>query len=119
MNLVKSVSALALALSVAAGASAADCTYPKKIDVPNGAQASKDDMLEGQRAMKDYMADMNRYLDCIEAETIASIEEDEAPEVTAERSRLLSEKHNAAVDEMERLAAEFNAQVRAYKAANE
>ena len=119
MNRFKTVSALVLAFVVAAGASGADCNYPKKIDVPNGAQASKDEMLEGQRAMKDYMADMNGYLDCIEAETIASIEEGEAPEVTAERRRLLSEKHNAAVDEMERLAAEFNAQVRAYKAAND
>ena len=110
------LAAMALALSVATGSATAECTYPSRIDVPNGTQATKDEMLDGQRAMKGYMERMNAYLDCIEAETKAAIKEGEAPEVTAERERLLNQKHNAAVEEMERLAAEFNAQVRAYKA---
>ena len=119
MNGKPILAALSLALFVAAGSAAAECKYPAKIDVPNGAQATKDEMLDGQRDMKGYMERMNAYLDCIEAETKAAIKEGEAPEVTAERERLLSQKHNAAVDEMEKLAAEFNAQVRAYKARND
>jgi hypothetical protein len=105
-----------LTLALFADAAKAGCDYPASIDIPNGAQASKDEMIEGQRAIKGYMEAMNTYLDCIDLETRAAIEEGEAPEVTAERERLLGQKHNAAVEEMEKLAAEFNAQVRAYKA---
>lgn len=106
----------ALTLALAASAAKADCVYPARVDIPDGAQATKDEMIQGQRAIKGYMEAMNAYLDCIDEETRAAVEEGEAPEVTAERERLLGQKHNAAVDEMETLAAEFNAQVRAYKA---
>ena len=105
-----------LALALTASVAEAACEYPAKVDIPNGTQATQDEMIAGQRAIKGYMESMNAYLDCIDEETRAAIEEGEAPEVTAERERLLAQKHNAAVDEMETLAAEFNAQVRAYKA---
>ena len=109
----------AVALTLAASSAHAACEYPRKIEVPNGTQATKEDMLTGQRAMKAYMESMNSYLDCIDAETSAAVEEGEAAEVTAERQRLANQKRNAAIDEMETLAAEFNAQVRAYKAKND
>lgn len=109
------IAGVALTLALAANAAQADCKYPARIEIPNGTQATKDEMIQGQRAIKGYMEAMNTYLDCIDEETRASIEEGEAPEVTAERERLLGQKHNAAVDEMETLAADFNAQVRAYK----
>ncbi len=110
------IAGAALTLALVANAAKADCSYPAKIEIPNGTQATKDEMIAGQRAIKSYMEAMNAYLDCIELETRAAVQEGEAAEVTAERERLLGQKHNAAVDEMETLAAEFNAQVRAYKA---
>ena len=39
-----------------------------------------------------------------------------APEVEQEREDMLNKKYNAAVDEMERVAAQFNAEVQAYRA---
>ena len=105
-----------IAISMISAVAFAACDYPKRIDIPNGAEATKEEMIAGQRAIKTYMDAMNTYLDCIESETEAAKSPDESPEITAERKALLSKRHNAAIDEMETVAAEFNAQVRAYKA---
>lgn len=93
------------------------CDYPQRVDIPNGATATKDQMIEGQRSVKAFMAAMEEYLDCIETEeneTLASmpdISEDEK----ANRYAALTKKHNAAIDDMELVAARFNEAVRAYK----
>ena len=75
-------------------------------------------MIEGQRGVKKYVADMEVYLECIvtEEKTARSQLGDLAPEQEQEREDMLNKKYNAAVDEMERLAAQFNAEVQAYKA---
>lgn len=94
------------------------CDYPEKISIPNGNKASKDEMVTGQRGVKKYMADMETYLACIEEEdkgNRAGIEEPD-PIVDAQRDEMLVKKHNAAVEEMEKIAAAFNEEVRAYKA---
>lgn len=108
---IASLSLLMLSPSVFA------CDYPERVTVPDGATASKEEMLEGQQSIKTYMAAMEDYLACIEKEeqdTIAAM-----PEITEEelanRSAALTKKYNAAVEEMELLAARFNEQVRAYK----
>lgn len=93
------------------------CDYPQRVDIPNGATATKDEMIAGQRAVKDYMASMDEYLACIdqeENETLSTLTEitDEEREV---RATALVKKHNAAVEEMELVAARFNEEVRAYK----
>ena len=75
-------------------------------------------MLEGQRGVKTYVAAMEVYLECIieeEKTAIAEIE-DIQPEDEQQRADAMNKKYNAAVDEMERLAAQFNAEVQAYKA---
>ena len=41
--------------------------------------------------------------------------DDLAPEDEQQREDLLTKKYNAAVDEMERIAAEFNTEVQAYR----
>lgn len=94
------------------------CDYPDRVLVPNGNTATKADMVAGQRGVKAYVAAMEVYLDCIieeekaTRETIGDLEAD----VEQEREDMLNKKYNAAVDEMERLAAQFNAEVQAYKA---
>lgn len=117
MNILK-ISAIAAGLMAGQNALAA-CNYPQKIDLPNGAQATQEEMIAGQKAVKQYMADMNEFLDCLEAETKGEAVDGEAVEVTAEREQILSKRHNAAVDEMETVAASFNEAVRAYKARQE
>ena len=75
-------------------------------------------MLEGQRGVKTYVAAMEVYLECIVDEEKAAMAamEDMQPEDEQQRADAMNKKYNAAVDEMERLAAQFNAEVQAYKA---
>lgn len=94
------------------------CEYPTRVLVPNGNTATKEDMVAGQRGVKKYVADMEVYLTCIVEEEKAA--RDKLGDLEAyqeqEREDMLNKKYNAAVDEMERLAAQFNAEVQAYKA---
>jgi len=75
-------------------------------------------MVAGQRGIKKYVADMEIYLECIVEEENAARDSigDMEADREQERDDLLNKKYNAAVDEMERLAAQFNAEVQAYKA---
>lgn len=115
-------STIALASALLAFSSIAiACDYPQRANIPNGGTATKDDMLAGQRAVKTYMADMEVYLACIEkqeADTLADMNEI-SDEDRENRSAALTKKHNAAVEEMELIAARFNEEVRAYKAQGE
>lgn len=95
------------------------CDYPQRASVPDGATATKEEMINGQRDVKSYMAAMEEYLSCIEAaeqETVAGNELDE--DTKQQRIAMFNKKYNAAVDEMNLVAAEFNIQVRAYKERN-
>ena len=75
-------------------------------------------MLEGQRGVKNFVAEMEVYLECIidEEKMARAVLEDLSPDDEQQREDLLNKKYNAAVDEMERLAAQFNVEVQAYKA---
>ena len=99
-------------------ASAFACDYPERVMIPNGNTATKEDMIAAQRGVKKYVAEMEVYLECIvDEERIArDAIDDLPPEVEQEREDMLNKKYNAAVDEMERVAAQFNAEVQAYRA---
>ncbi|MFT5500739.1 MAG: hypothetical protein ACI88G_000872 [Woeseiaceae bacterium] len=101
-----------------AAQSAFACDYPDRVLIPNGGTATKEDMLEGQRGVKTYVAAMEVYLECIVDEEKAAVTamENMQPEDEQQRADAMNKKYNAAVDEMERLAAQFNAEVQAYKA---
>ena len=85
--------------------------------MPNGGIATKEEMLEGQRAVKKYVAEMEAYLDCIVAEEKAarSTMDNLLPEDEQQREDMLNKKYNAAVDEMETVAAAFNTEVQAFR----
>ncbi len=94
------------------------CDYPQRAEILDGATASKDQMLAGQKSVKSYMAAIDEYLACIEKkekERLAAMEEI-TDEERANRTDALTKKHNAAVEEMELVAARFNESVRDYKA---
>ena len=105
-----------------AQASSAGCTYPKAPgQVPDGTRATKEEMLEGQKAVKQFTVDMDEYLKCVDEErppaaagTKLSPEEQKAQDA---RERVKVQKHNAAVADEQALADRFNAQIRAYKEA--
>lgn len=96
------------------------CDYPQRVDVPNGTTATKDDMIAGQKGVKTYIASMEEYLSCIEADEaqavlgLGDVDED----TKRQREEMFNKKHNAAVEEMNLVAEEFNMQVRAYKDRN-
>ena len=94
------------------------CEYPDRVLIPNGNTATKEDMVEGQRAVKNYVTAMEVYLECIveEEKQARDTLDDLQPEQEQEREEMLNKKYNAAVDEMERTAAQFNAEVQAYRA---
>ena len=94
------------------------CDYPARVSIVNGATATKDEMLESQTAVKKYVADMQTYLDCIveEEKAARALIEDLKPEDEQQREDMLNKKYNAAVEEMEKVAADFNAEVQTYKA---
>ena len=93
------------------------CDYPQRASVPDGNTATKEEMIEGQRGVKAYIAAMEEYLACIESaeqETVAG-KDDLDEEARQQRIEMFNKKYNAAVDEMNLVAAEFNIQVRAFK----
>lgn len=98
--------------------SALACEYPERISIPNGTTATKEEMLEGQRGVKAYVATMEAYLECIvdEEKKARNAIEDLSPEDEQQREDMLNKKYNAAVDELERTAAQFNVEVQAYRA---
>ncbi len=80
--------------------------------------ATKEDMIAGQKGVKAYVAEMEAYLECIvedEKKAKASMDDIES-EVEQQREEMLNKKYNAAVEEMEMVAAQFNSEVQAYKA---
>ena len=94
------------------------CDYPQRVGVPNGSTATKEEMIAGQRGIKDYLAAMDEYLACIETaeqETVAGVDESDE-DAKQQRIEMFNKKYNAAVEEMNLVAEEFNIQVRAYKA---
>jgi hypothetical protein len=92
---------------------AAACEAPSPVAMPDGSKATREEMLAAQAQVKAYQAAMNEFVACIDSEGDAQGEQ--AP---AEFKSLIVERHNAAVSEMEGVAAAFNEQLRAFRAAN-
>jgi len=101
---------VALCATTVAQLAVAACPYPDGVSMPDGSQATTEEMVASQTTIKQFMSEMETYLDCLDRE---EAELDREP--TAEELQLHNQRHNAAVDEMEKLAADFNDQVRAYK----
>jgi hypothetical protein len=111
MNL--SVKCVGIVASFFAFSAYAQCDNPAIVEVPDGATSTLEQMLEAQTAVRNFMAAMEEYLDCLNEEIEALTEE--SPEETRV---LLVERHNSGITEMEALAAAFNEQRIAYQEAN-
>ena len=99
----------------------AQCIYPEDVAIPDGAVSTYEEMNLGQTYVKEYMAEMEGYLECLEEEL------DESANGSAASSNAGSDSPGedsglqqrlAAINAMESVAAKFNEQVRAYKLAN-
>ena len=95
------------------GFAAVACESPSPVAIPDGATATREQMLAAQAEVKAYQAAMNEFVACIDSEADAAGEQ--AP---AEFKSLMVERHNAAVAEMEGVADAFNVALRAFRTAN-
>lgn len=110
----------ALVAALYAGPALADCPYPAAPDkLPDGATATLEEMLAGQKAVKEYQQKITDYTACIDKdvdEQIAKAGDKLKPEQKTDMQRIAAQKHNAAVDQAQAIADRFNEQVKAYKA---
>ena len=89
--------ACVLILAAAIAAPAFACAPPSvPANIPDGKSATMDQMMSAKKGVDQYKKDMEGYLGCIK----------DPP------------KADAAQAELEKIATRFNAEVRAYKAAN-
>lgn len=102
-----------LAATICISQASAECSTPEPTNIPDGTKATSEEMVEAQTFVKQYIAEMELYLVCLDEEAAAL---EEPP--TAEQTERHTQLHNSAVDSMEAVAAQFNEQVRAYKQAN-
>ncbi len=86
-----------------------DCVAPALPEIPQGAAATMEQMVAGQTQVKEFVAAGEVYLACL-----AKIIDDE--ERSAEDRNAAIGEHNRMVAAMEQTAADFNAQIRAFKA---
>ena len=96
---------------------AAACDYPARPNIPDGAAASKDEMLAASAAVKTYLAKVDEYLSCIEDVEKTAIkamaEKPDAKEIQR-RNDMLNKRFDAANEEKALVGELFNQQVRTF-----
>ena len=105
---------LALVAALMFSSAYAECIIPETVSVPDGATATEEEMLAGQKRVKQYIANVDAYLNCIDAEA-AIIGEEQTDEQRATHLQM----YNAGVDAEESIAAQFNTEIQAWKKAGE
>ncbi|HYL70769.1 MAG TPA: hypothetical protein VEY89_05660 [Candidatus Dormibacteraeota bacterium] len=113
--------ALAIALTAAlSGVAYADCPYPAAPDkLPDGATATMEEMVAGQKAVRAYDKAIQDYVGCIDKEldeAIAKAGPQLKPQQKADMQKVEAQKHNAAIDQDQSIADRFNEQVKVFKA---
>ncbi|HEY0745566.1 MAG TPA: hypothetical protein VGD63_02610 [Steroidobacteraceae bacterium] len=100
----------------------ATCSYPQApATPPNGSTASRDEMIAAKHDFDRYNTEMNAYLDCLNLEMssqpkdVAKLTADEKKKADQEK-KVLVQKHNAAVDELQAVVGHFNEQLKIFKA---
>jgi hypothetical protein len=125
---MKAFLAFAATAAFSAGTAYADCSYPTPPDhLPDGNTATLQEMVEAQKAVKEYDKAINAYVACIQLERNDAIGKVAKPgeTPTAEQKKAMEDmtrvevqKHNAAIDQLQSVADRFNEQVKVYKAKN-
>ena len=113
---------LVFALSTAAHAQAA-CTYPRAPEAPpDGNTATKDQMIAAKHDFDRYNGEMNSYLDCLKLEMDSATPKDpkkltpDEKKKADDQQKILVQKNNAAVDELQAVVGRFNEQLKIFKA---
>jgi hypothetical protein len=112
---MKLTAAMSILLVMGASPVFADCTEPdeSKVVIPSGAQATRDEMVAAQTAVKAFDTAVAAYSDCLkqDEDTKVAAGGDKA-KVHAEAVKL----NNEAVMKLQLIADKFNEELRAFKA---
>ena len=121
---MKSWLPLTLVFALGSAHAQATCTYPQAPGAPpDGATATKEQMVAAAGDTKRYNTEMNAYLDCLKLEMDATpkdtskMSSDDKKKAAAQQ-QMLTQKNNAAVDELSAVVGRFNEQLKIYKAKN-
>ena len=109
------ITATAALLLVCAQAGFA-CDYPDRPAIPDGATASKDDLLAAKASVQEYMQAVDAYLMCIEEAERSAIAEMDNPteDELLRRDEMLNKRFDAANEEKALVGEQFNQEIRAY-----
>jgi hypothetical protein len=114
---------LTLVLALGTAAAHATCTYPSAPAAPpDGSTATKDEMIAAKHDFDRYNGEMNSYLDCLKLEMDAASPKDpsklspDEKKKMDEQQKILVQKNNSAVDELQAVVGRFNEQLKIYKA---
>ena len=111
---MKKLSLIALATLVCSFAAHAECPFPKApAAVPDGKVASEAEMLEAMKAFKAYNDEVTAFGTCLDEETKSKAS---SSVQLMQLKTMQMKKHNAAVEELQARAKQFNEQVRIFKA---
>ncbi|HLT91344.1 MAG TPA: hypothetical protein VKZ85_10390 [Woeseiaceae bacterium] len=96
------------------------CEYPGQAPaVPNGSTASKEEMLAGKKEVEEHIKQLEQYQQClIQAEQAARAEAEYSEEELKRRDDVLTKKHDAAYEEIVKLAAAFNEELNEFQSRN-
>ncbi|MBJ7416580.1 MAG: hypothetical protein JHC88_14210 [Niveispirillum sp.] len=97
----KAILSTAVAMILFAGAAQAACEQGDPPTLPDGATASETQMADAVKAVKAYIAATEEYQACLTAE--------------GKRGKMDIESYNKSTERMEKLAANFNKQLKAFK----
>jgi len=111
--------ALLIAAAMASPAHAA-CTAPtNEVKIPNGNTATMDEMLAAKKAIQENNAVVETYTQCLKAEQEAKLAAggpDMKDEAKVKISTEYANLQNIEVEKLQKLADQFNVEVRAFKA---
>ena len=121
MKISTVLATLPVILAMSATAEAA-CVYPQAPQsLPNGNTATEAEMKAANAQVKEYSKTVQEvYLPCLEQEKQESISalDSAASDYAARKASIESiqaKKHNAALDELQALAARWNSEIKAFK----
>ena len=111
---MKALYSIALIAALAAGNAYAACTYPAPpAKLPDGATATRDEMLAGKKLVTEFDNAIGEYNTCLQKEADEAVakltgEDKEKEAKKAEIQKMADQKHNAAVEADEQVATRSN-----------
>ena len=109
---------IAVLISFAVPALSLACDYPERPALPDGNTAPKEEMIAAQSTVKEFLASVDDYLQCIEQEEKDAVAALDNPDedTLKRRDELLTKRFDAANEEKFLFGEQWNQQVRAYNA---